>query len=189
MIYEETVFTLKNGQPAVFRSPRPGEGEKYIDFLKGIAEESDFIMKYPQEINVSLESEENWISSGLEDPNAIRISCYIDGQLAGNSQIARMNRLKTAHRAGIAISVRKAYWRLGIGTKLMEEMLRLAHEWGVEQVELQYVEGNFRGKGLYEKMGFKEIGRIPNAFHLADGTSRAEVLMVYAVKPQEEQND
>ena len=126
MIYEETVFTLKNGQPAVFRSPRPGEGEKYIDFLKGIAEESDFIMKYPQEINVSLESEENWISSGLEDPNAIRISCYIDGQLAGNSQIARMNRLKTAHRAGIAISVRKAYWRLGIGTKLMEEMGRRA---------------------------------------------------------------
>ena len=186
MEYKEKSITLKNGQAALLRSPRPGEGEIYLDFLVMICGESDFVMNYPEELgHLTPEKEEAWIQQGLDDPDSYRISCFIDGNLAGNCQIARMNRLKTAHRSGIAISVRKAYWRLGIGTRLMEEMLAIAREWGMEQVELQYVEGNVRAKGLYEKMGFVEVGRLPNAFHLADGTSCSEVFMVHDLKKEE----
>ena len=189
MIYEEKTFILKNGQEAVLRSPKMGEGGIYLDFLKNICQESEFVLMYPEEIRMNEEAEEQWIKTGLDDPLGVRISCFVGEKLAGNCQIVRFGRLKTAHRAAIAISVRKAFWRLGIGTKLMEEMLGLAQEWGVEQVELQYVEGNFRGQGLYEKMGFIEAARVPDSYRLADGTSRAEVFMIYHVPSKEKKND
>ena len=185
MIYEEKTFTLKDGRGAVLRSPKMGEGGIYLDFLKNICAESDFVLMYPEEIRMSEEDEEQWIKAGLDDPLGVRFSCFVGEELAGNCQIVRFGRLKTAHRAAIAISVRKAFWRLGIGTKLMKEMLRYAQEWGVEQVELQYIEGNFRGQGLYEKMGFVEVARVPDSYRLADGTRRAEVFMTYQVPSKE----
>jgi len=59
----------------------------------------------------------------------------------------------------------------GIGTKMFEEMIRLAERReGVMQIELEFVEGNARARYLYEKMGFRITGVHPNAIRLKDGT-------------------
>ena len=52
MIYEEKTFILKNGQEAVLRSPKMGEGGIYLDFLKNICQESEFVLMYPEEIRM-----------------------------------------------------------------------------------------------------------------------------------------
>ena len=58
MIYEEKTFILKNGQEAVLRSPKMGEGGIYLDFLKNICQESEFVLMYPEEIRMNEEAEE-----------------------------------------------------------------------------------------------------------------------------------
>ena len=58
------------------------------------------------------------------------------------------------------------------------EMLRLAKEQGIEQLELEVVEGNTRAMALYEKMGFRVVGAKPNAIRLKDGTMRKDFYMV-----------
>ena len=68
MIYEEKTFILKNGQEAVLRSPKMGEGNIYLDFLKNICQESEFVLMYPEEIRMNEEAEEQWIKAGLDDP-------------------------------------------------------------------------------------------------------------------------
>ena len=55
---------------------------------------------------------------------------------------------------------------------------RLAKERGVEQLELEVMEGNDRAIRLYEKFGFERFGVRPNAIHLKDGTRLRELLMV-----------
>jgi hypothetical protein len=66
MNYLEKNVTLKDGTIAVFRSPKPGEGAVYLDFLKGLCAESEYVMNYPEEITFTPEDEENWIKSCIE---------------------------------------------------------------------------------------------------------------------------
>ena len=66
---------------------------------------------------------------------------------------------------------------------MFEEMIRVceARE-GVLQIELDFIEGNSRARGLYEKMGFRIVGVRPNAIRLKDGTLLNEYSMIREIK-------
>ncbi|MBR4888117.1 MAG: GNAT family N-acetyltransferase, partial [Clostridia bacterium] len=104
--------------------------------------------------------------------------CLVDGKVAGNCQIAWKKSIKTRHRAAVAIALLREYWNLGIGTAMFRELIDTARKNGVEQLELEFVEGNERGKALYEKMGFVVVGEKPDAYRLKDGSSRKEISMI-----------
>lgn len=103
----------------------------------------------------------------------------VNGEITGNCGIVRQGGVRrVAHRCGFAIALKEKYWGLGIGKSMMNYALELAKEMGYEQAELEVVEGNDRAKSLYEKMGFVETGRLPNAHRYDDGTYRYETFMV-----------
>ena len=107
------------------------------------------------------------------------ILCIVDGKLAGMCEINFYSRLKMKHRANVSIAQTKEFWNQGIGTKMFEEMIRMANKReGVKQLELEYIEGNERARALYEKMGFKVTGVRPNAILLKDGTLLSEYTMI-----------
>ena len=91
--------------------------------------------------------------------------------------------LKTRHRATVAIALLKEYWNLGIGTRMFEELIRIAEaNKNITQMELDFIEGNTRARALYEKMGFRITGVKPNGIRLKDGTMLNEYMMVREVK-------
>ncbi len=49
---------------------------------------------------------------------------------------------------------------------------------GVTQLELDCFEGNARARALYEKMGFRICGVLPDAICLSDGTLLNEYKMI-----------
>ena len=62
---------------------------------------------------------------------------------------------------------------------MFEEMIQIAKTRdGVRQMELDFIEGNSRARGLYEKMGFRITGVKPDAIRLKDGTFLNEYMMV-----------
>ena len=61
---------------------------------------------------------------------------------------------------------------------MFEQMIAAAKERGIMQLELEYVDGNDRGKALYEKMGFRYTGARPNAIRQQDGTLCDLIMMV-----------
>lgn len=113
-----------------------------------------------------------------QSPTDLMIVCTVDGEIAGNCQISFHKRLKIAHRADIAIGVLQKYWGLGIGTALLAELERAAERKGILQLELEYIEGNERGKALYEKTGFVPVGERPDAIRLRDGSMRNIIMMI-----------
>lgn len=177
----ETV-SLKNGKTAVFRAAEPDDAPEMIAFLKDTAGETPFLLRYPDEADFTEEAERRILQNWLDDPSGIMLNAWVDGRLAGNCALMpKGGRRKIRHRAGVAIAIRKAYWGLGLGKALLTRVLTLAKELGYEQVELEVISGNDRALGLYQRMGFVQTGRMPNAFRYDNGTYRDEIQMVRRV--------
>lgn len=178
MLYERKEIALKDGRTAVLRAPERADAAELLDYLRVTAGETEFVTRYPDEVVMTVEQEEDFFEKTNASDTAMMIVCVVDGKLAGNCQIVWVNRRKVRHRASVMITLYREFWNLGIGTMMFREMERVARENGVTQLELEYIEGNERGKALYEKMGFRQYAERPDAYRLKDGTYRNEILMV-----------
>ena len=178
MRYETKIIALKNGQEAVLRSPCKSEGAQMMEFLRTLSSETEFILRYPEECTETAEQEAEFLEGMNQSQTDLMIVCTVDGKIAGNCQISFSNRIKTRHRATLAVGILKEYWGLGIGTAMFTELERIAREKEILQLELDYIDGNERGKRLYEKLGFVRVAEHPDAIRLKDGTMRKIISMI-----------
>lgn len=184
MIVNETEFTLKDGRKAVIRSPRDEDIEGMLEYLYVTSGETEFLLRYPEECaKYTPEGEKALFDRMNAADNETMIVCLVDGVIAGNCQVTWKKSIKTRHRADVAIALKREFWGLGIGTRLFEEMIRIAEaNENILQMELEFIEGNSRARALYEKMGFRITGMRPNAIRLKDGTLLNEYTMIRTVK-------
>ena len=177
MEFEEKTFALKNGQQALLRRLQPADAEKMLEFLRETSRESDFLLRYPEENIMGISEEVQFLEGICQSDNKIMLACVIDGSVAGNISLRGNDYRKLRHRAELALAVRKNYWHLGIGRAMLTEAVGLARNLGLKYLELDYIDGNARAKGLYESLGFQEIARIPQAYCQPDGTFADAILM------------
>ena len=184
MIIDEVRFKLRDGREALLRSPKEEDVESTLEYLVVSAGETDFLLRYPEECGkYTPEGEKKLFEQKNESPNEAMIMCVVDGRVVGNCEISFFKGMKTKHRASIGIALISEFWNQGIGTKMFEEMIRLAeNREDVLQIELEFVEGNARARHLYEKMGFRITGVRPNAIRLKDGTLLNEYTMIKEIK-------
>ena len=184
MIIQEIRFTMKDGRNAVIRSPRDEDIQGMLDYLFISAGETEFIIRYPEECGVYTPEGEKALFDRLNasDSDAMLV-CLVDGKVAGNCHVMWRKSIKTGHRAAVAIALLKEYWNQGIGTRMFEEMIRIAEaNENILQMELEFIEGNTQARALYEKMGFRITGVKPNAIRLKDGTLLNEYAMVREIR-------
>lgn len=178
MIFEAKQIILKDGRTATLKSPCVEDAEKLLNYIRKSCGETDFLPRYPEEWDsMTIEQEEDWVKRCRSSPDTLSITCYVNGEVVGKSEISFRRGIKTSHRATIAIAVLKEYWNLGIGSAMLEELVAAAQNRGTEIMELAYVEGNDRARHLYEKFGFRVVSQQPNAFKLKDGTYLSELYM------------
>ncbi len=184
MIVKEIPFTLKDGRNARLRCGRDEDIPGLLEYLRRSAGETEFILRYPEECGkYTAEKEKEYIDTQNAADNRVMLVCLVEGTIAGNCEIFWSNNLKTKHRASVAIALLKEYWNQGIGTKMFETLIRIA-EGNPEliQMELEFIEGNTRARALYEKMGFRITGMLPDAIRLRDGTLLNEYSMVRKIR-------
>ena len=184
MIIKDIEFTLKDGRKALLRSPKEEDVPGMLDYLNRSAGETEFILRYPEECAAySPEGEKELFETLNASECDAMIVCVVDGKVAGNCHVMWRRSIKTGHRASVAIALLKEFWNQGIGTRMFEEMIRIAEENPkILQMELEFVEGNQRARALYEKMGFRITGIRPNAIRLKDGTLLNEYCMIREIK-------
>ena len=191
MRFSEKSIHLKDGRPALLRSPCEADAAEMLDFVVQCSGETDFLMRYPEEYaDYTLERERELLRRACEAEEQMMIACLVEGSIAGNCQIVFRSGLKDRHRASVAIALRREFWGLGIGTALFRELIRAAKSRGcVRQLELDFIEGNSRARGLYEKMGFRITGVKPDAIRLKDGRLLNEYSMVKVLDKQSGKED
>ena len=184
MIIREFEFTLKDGRKALIRSPKEEDIQGMLDYLYQSAEETDFVLRYPEECSrYTAEGERELFDRINRSDTEAMLVCIVEGIVAGNCQITWNNRIKTRHRASVAIALLRDYWNQGIGTRLFQELIKIAEDHdNILQMELEFIEGNSRARALYEKMGFRITGVGVNAVRLKDGTLLNEYHMIREIK-------
>ena len=161
MIYAETEIKLKNGCTAVVRNARPEDAKQTIEYLRTVSGERAILQ------------------NKAESPNEIMLTAYVNGELAGNCSLASQgDKRRMKHRCCVSIALYEKYCNLGLGRVLLNTLLELAKQCGYTQAELGVIEGNERAKHVYESLGFKEYGFLPNSLRYSDGTTRGEYFMV-----------
>ena len=184
MIIKDIEFKLKDGRNALIRSPKDEDIQGVLDYLYVSSGETNFLLRYPEECDkYTAEGEKALFDRMNQSDNEAMLVCLVEGKVAGNCQITWSKGIKTRHRATVAIALLSEYWNLGIGTRMFQELIRIAEEnENLIQIELDFVEGNSRARALYEKMGFRITGVKPNAIRLKDGTLLNEYSMIREIK-------
>lgn len=101
-------------------------------------------------------SYEEWMDSHLKGFNIILLE---DGVVLGFAALTAMN-AKYQYRgvAELSIYVKSGQRGKGIGTKLLNELIRLSEEAGIWTLQATILDGNIGSKKLHEKCGFREVG-------------------------------
>lgn len=170
---------LKNGETVIIRKPARDDAMSVIDLISTADRETRFLARNPDEFDVSVEQEEEFISNILNNNDMDWFVAEYDGKIVAHCSVGLVKSYERyRHRAEFSVVVLKNYWGLGIGRMMLEKAIQWCKDKNVSQLELSVIAGNERAISLYEKFGFKKTGTIPNAVHYNDGTFTDEYLMV-----------
>ena len=168
---------LKSGYQLILRKPIVDDAEKMIKYLNIIGEESDNLSFGKGEFHLTVEQEIEYIKNISNAPNIFMVLGIIDNNIISMGQISSSNRKRIAHNSEIAISVKKSYWRNGIGSAVMEELIRFANENDIiKNISLGVKASNQNALMLYTKFGFQKVGLHKNYFNI-NGNFDDEILM------------
>lgn len=156
---------LKNGKIAVLRNGEKTDGQSALENFNLTHAETDYLLSYPDENNMTAADEGDFLAKKAESPNEMEIVAVVDGELVGMAGIEALGTSeKVRHRAEFGISIAAACWGVGLGRNLTEACISCAKEAGYTQLELEVVAENESAVALYRKLGFREYGRNPKGF-------------------------
>lgn len=175
-IYQKNI-KLKNGINLLLRNPEENDAEKMIKYLNAIGGESDNLLFGKDGFRLNLEQEREYLKNVKEAPNTLMLLGFIDDKIVSSAQISASDRARIVHNSEIAISVKKEYWHMGIGSAQMNELIAFAKNSGkTRNISLGVRDGNVNAIKLYEKCGFIKVGKHKNFFNV-DGIFYDEILM------------
>lgn len=143
------------------RKARPEDAAAILAYMNQIGGESDNLLFGAGEITVSAEQEAAFIQAINGTAGSVMLVGIMEEAIVSIVTLQRYSRSRVAHRANLAISVRKDHWNQGIGTKMMQALIDFAKAAGLTVLELEVRTDNDAAIRLYEKMGFHTFGAYP----------------------------
>ena len=160
----------------IFRYPRASDLDECVSFINSAITESEFLRLNKK---ISRTEEGKWLRGtikGLKEGKKIHVLAEINGRISGSGNVDLMDGAAT-HVGVLGVSLREKYTGMGIGTRFIELLMNESMKIGVEVVKLSHFDNNKRARHVYDKLGFKHIGKIPRARKNKDGNYSSESLM------------
>jgi len=168
---------LKSGKRLILRRPMIEDAKRIIEYVNIVGGESNNLLFGKDEFHLTVEEEKEHIKRMNSDSNSLMILGIIDDNIVSLAQITSSNRKRIAHNSEVSISVKKDYWRNGIGSAVMEEIIRFAREGSViKNISLGVRASNINAIKMYKELGFVKVGLHKNYFNINDNFDD-EILM------------
>jgi len=157
-------FTAKDGRSVILRTPKWEDLDDLVEFINSLVEEEADIFTNQK---ATREEEADWLGRQLaemEKGNRFILVAEVDGKVVANSSITKREEY-SKHVGGLGIGIRKGYRDIGIGTEMLRTLFTQAERMSLKMLTLTVFSTNKRAMHVYEKVGFKETGCIPNEIH------------------------
>jgi len=176
VVTQPRIFIAKDGRRVVLRSIRWEDLDDAIEFINSMADEGAEILRTER---VTRNEEAEWLGRRLariEKGDIIDAIAEVDGKVVANSEVEKRTGMMS-HLGYIGLAIRTGYRGIGIGAAIMKALIEESRMAGLKMLFLDHFETNKIARGLYEKVGFRETGRLPKAIHRS-GTYTDLVRMV-----------
>ena len=160
----------KLGRELILRNAQVSDAEALLTYLKVTSGETPYLIREPEEVNITLAQEEAFIKGMEEAERELMLAAYVDGEHAGNcSLMSKGSFSRYRHRCEVAVALYRKFHGAGIGEIMLQTVLDVAKKIGYEQAELEVVSGNEGAISLYKKLGFEQYGCLPHNMKYSDG--------------------
>ena len=141
------------------RQAKPEDSKLFLELLKQLDQETEFMMMEPGERISTAEDMEQYVLSMVKS-NSFLLLLFDGQEVAGflSAKRGAANRIK--HSAYIVCGVLKNLRGKGYGTSLFRELLAWAPENGITRLELTVMCHNEKAVHLYQNMGFEIEGKL-----------------------------
>jgi len=170
-------MVIKNGKRLTIRKAKKEDAQEILNYTKKVGSESDNLLFGAEGLPYTVEQEEKILDNMYHSTSSTLLVGVIDGSIVCVGNVSSPPRERIAHQGNVALSVLKEFWGIGVGTRLMTELINFAKNSGkIEVLHLGVKADNASAIALYKKLGFEEIGRHPKFFKI-NGTYYDEILM------------
>ena len=150
-----------NDKKVVFRYPIAKENiADLLALINSLIEERAMISLQKK---VTPNEEKAWLINNLKEikkKEKVLFLVEVDGKIMGNAEV-KTGKDATKHVGNLGILLRKEIRGQGIGKKLLKTIIREAEKaLKVKIITLSVFSTNKVAKGVYRKVGFKEVGKI-----------------------------
>jgi len=162
----------------MIRPIREDDAAAFLELVHALDSETSFMLFEPGERPRDVDEQRRFIATGAPT-RAVWVAAdgdAPDAPLAGFLGATRGGLRRNRHAASLVLGVRRAFWRAGLGSALMQALFEWAEAGGIRRIELGVMTHNHAAIALYLRHGFCVEGRRLGAL-VVDGAPVDEYLM------------
>ncbi|MCH4889634.1 GNAT family N-acetyltransferase [Acidaminobacter sp. JC074] len=143
------------------------DAQKVITFMNWVTGEVDYHTYGANDFHISIEDEIKVLELFHQRDNCLFLVAEFRGEIVAVASLSGGIKERVSHRGTVGITVAKRFWRLGIGIKMMELIIRYAEESKVlTKLELLVHQNNLPAIKLYNRLGFYREGVFKRYFKI-----------------------
>lgn len=138
---------------------KPEDAEVILNYKNLVGLESENLTFGKEGSGATIEKEKERLALEKKSENSVTYLCKKGGEIAAMGSLKGFSRERIKHRAELALTVKKEYWKQGIAKKMMQTLLQHARDkTPLETIELIVRSDNQSAIHLYENFGFQNSG-------------------------------
>jgi RimJ/RimL family protein N-acetyltransferase len=162
-------FDSKKGSTITIRPVRKSDLNSMLSFVNAFAKEPTYMMISGR--TFTRLQEKKYLESAcaaMRKKEKIHLIAITDHKIVASAEVRRQSARKN-HVGVVGVAVSKLWRGEGIGTKLIQLLIENATLLGLRLLVLESFEKNKGAIKLYEKMGFRKAGMVPEMFQYESG--------------------
>ncbi len=154
----------------------PTDAAAYLAYDRAVRSETHFLMRTAAESLPDVAAARRFLAEQRIGDRTATLLAVVDGTIAGSLSLWTGAYARTAHEAGLGLAVRRDFWALGIGGRLIAAADLWVRARRLHRLSLWVFGHNARARRFYAGHGFREEA-VARRHSLIDGRLTDHVLM------------
>lgn len=173
-------FKTKSGQAILIRAITRDDVMALLDYINELSAEDTYLLMSGE--TVSHEQEKRYVDKSVDEVlsgNKVHLLAFIGERLVSVGEVRTMTELRkrALHVVEVSLSVHQKFRNNGIGTLMLEQLIRETKKMsGIKLLRLWVFGTNEAAKNLYSKFSFSLCGSIPEGIKYKDSYISHEIM-------------